>query len=255
MKNFTFLFLVRLAIKYLYILIISAALFAGVTFSYFSFTMTPVYSATGSVLVTNGAIIDTSKLHSDSIFDDSQINYTDISASIGMSDTIVDILKTNGIYKQLAEKLNNKYSYQDLESITTISRKNNNSLFIYVSVATTSSEESVKIVNEFLELVPDYINSYIPGSASTTALSTSATASAPNIIIYSFVAAVAGAFLSYIIILLVYSTNTVIKSKNDFLERFDIPVIGTIPDFEKSKSDKAYHSYSYTTKGGYVNEK
>ena len=255
MKNFTFLFLLRLVVKYIYVLIVSAAIFAGITFSYFTLAVSPVYSATGSVLVTNGAIIDTSKLHSDSIHNDSQINYTDISASISMSDTIVDILKTNGIYKQLAEKLDNKYSYKDLESITTISRKNNNSLFIYVSVATSSSEESVKIVNEFLELVPDYINSYVPGSAATTTPSTSATAKTPNKIIYSFFAAIVGAFLSYIIIILVYSTNTVIKSKSDFLERFDIPVIGTIPDFEKSKSDKAYTSYGTYANGGYVDEK
>lgn len=255
MKNFTFLFLLRLAVKYIYVLIVSAAIFAGITFSYFTLAVSPVYSATGSVLVTNGAIIDTSKLNSDAIFDDSQISYTDITASLSMCDTIVDILNTNGIYKELSEKLDNKYSHQELSTITSISRKNSYSLFIYVTVTSSSSEESVKLVNEFLELVPNYINSYVPGSAATTTPSTSATAKTPNKIIYSFFAAIVGAFLSYIIIILVYSTNTVIKSKSDFLERFDIPVIGTIPDFEKSKSDKAYTSYGTYTNGGYIDEK
>ena len=39
-------------------------------------------------------------------------------------------------------------------------------------------------------------------------------------------------------------------SEEDFKERFDVPVLGNIPDFAKAKSGKYYKNYKYYGKGG-----
>ena len=58
------------------------------------------------------------------------------------------------------------------------------------------------------------------------------------------IAAVAGMAVAFLILLLIHSTNTVIRNEDDFTERFDILALGNIPDFEKSKSDN-YNAYNY----------
>ena len=37
--------------------------------------------------------------------------------------------------------------------------------------------------------------------------------------------------------------NTTISNEEDFKERFDIPVIGAIPDFASARSRKSYRHY------------
>ncbi|MBQ1988379.1 MAG: hypothetical protein II234_00550 [Clostridia bacterium] len=51
--------------------------------------------------------------------------------------------------------------------------------------------------------------------------------------------------IAYAILFLVYCANTVIKGEDDFKDRFDIPVLGCIPDFSASKNDQYYKKYNY----------
>ena len=68
------------------------------------------------------------------------------------------------------------------------------------------------------------------------------------------IAAVIGMVLVFAILVLIQSTNTVVQNEDDFTARFDIAVLATIPDFEKSKNDKYNsrynYSYGYSNRGG-----
>ena len=47
-----------------------------------------------------------------------------------------------------------------------------------------------------------------------------------------------------------FTVGWTFKSEEDFNERFDVPVLGNIPDFAKAKSGKYYKNYKYYGKGG-----
>ena len=209
-------------------------------FSYCHFLVTPVYSATASIIVTNGAIIDTEN--------DNKVSNSDIIASKNFSETACDILKTKDIYKELASKINNKYDYDNLHSRASISQRNEDTLFIDISFKSTSEKEATMLVNEFIELVPKHIVEVFPGALVKTFEADSAKKVSPQTINSTIYAAIAGAVLSYLIILAVYSLNTVIKDESDLKERFNVEVIGNIPDFAAAKSGKYYKYYG---KGGY----
>ncbi len=258
MRNLTLFSLLNLALKYLWVLFISAAVFASGAFAYCEFLATPQYSATGSVLVTNGAILSTDYIEEE-YTNDSTINNTDIVASINFADTVTDILNTNGIFKKLANQLDNKYSYTNLISRAAIRRKSENTLFINVTFRATSQAEAVLLVNEFLKLVPGYINEFVP---STSAISTSTADTAAKIFPQTFFLSLAsgtlGAVLAYGIIVVVYSLNTTITNEEDIKERFGVDVLAAIPDFSAAKSDKYYKKhpyYAYYTRGGTTNAK
>ena len=242
MKGFTLFSLVKIALKHLYILILAAIVCGAGMFSYCHFLVTPIYSATASMIVTNGAIIDSENSN--------KVSGSDISASKNFAATACDVLKTNDIYKELAQKLSNKYTYSTLRSSASITPRNEDTLFIDISFTSTSKDEAVVLVNNFLELVPSHIGEVFPGALVKTFEADSARKVSPKTINSTFYAAVVGAALAYLIILIVYSLNTVIKSEEDFKERFDVPVLGNIPDFAKAKSGKYYKNYKYYGKGG-----
>ncbi len=245
MKDLTLVALVRIALRNLVVIILCAAIFAVGAFVYCKFITDPVYSATGSVLVTNGEVV------AGAVSGDKSVSNTDITASVNLSYTVRDILRNPKIYQQLSEKLNGKYSYQALSSKATIADRENYSLFIKVSFTANTKEEAILLTNEFLKLAPNFIGEFIPGTATITTDAFSASKVSPRTTVATFIAAIIGAALAYVIAVIVYSSNTVIHGEMDFKERFDIPIIGVVPDFSAARSEKYYKNYGeYFNTGG-----
>ncbi|MBR7132176.1 MAG: hypothetical protein IKD04_01445 [Clostridia bacterium] len=256
MKNFTLIALIRIALKNIILLAVVGIVFAAAGLTYCTFFATPKYSATGSVLVTNGAIVSTD------LGDKSNLNNADITASMNFVGTVCDILDTNGIYKDLSAVLNTKYNYSftygNLKSRFSVSRKDSNSLFINVSCTAETKEEAILIVNEFLEVTPGYIDEYVNGAYIATTNADTASKVSPRTVVITGFSGIVGVAVVYLVLLLIYSLNTVIGSEEDFKERFDIPIIGSVPDFEKARNGY-YYKYTYygnnenIVKGGGVN--
>lgn len=250
MNKFDLMSIFKLAIKNAFLLLITGIVFATAVYGYCKFIVDPKYSATGSLLVTNGAILTDTTIDGDR----SILNNTDIVASMNLVGTIDDILNTNGIYKRLSKEIDGRYSYQQLRAMVDVKRKSDKSLFINVSFTSTDPKEAINLVNEFLMLVPEYINEYVPNSEVAISTSDSAGKVFPQTTSLMAIAAVIGMVLVFAILVLIQSTNTVVQNEDDFTARFDIAVLATIPDFEKSKNDKYNsrynYSYGYSNRGG-----
>lgn len=243
MRNISLFTLIEIALKNIFILVVAALVTATSTFCYCEFVAAPRYSATGSIMVTNGGIINLETY-------EGNLSNNDLQTSLSFADTVIDILNTNGIFKELSNSFDGKYSYGALKGASKISRRSEDTLFIDITFSATSRDEAIHIVNEYLKLVPDYINTFVAQTA-VTATSVADTASKiyPRTILATGAAGVVGAVIAYIIVFLIYCANTVIKGEDDFKDRFDLPVLGCIPDFATAKSEKYYKKYSYK-KGG-----
>lgn len=250
MRNFTLFSLFKIAIKHVFILIIAAVVAAAAAFSYCNYIATPKYSATGYVLITNGTIIvNEDQPETDANY--GSISSSDISASSSLLNIAVDLLNNNGIYKELSRELDNKFSFENLASRATVARKNNSLLQISVSFTAPTPKEAVTLVNEFLELAPDYIGSYIQNSATSIIQSDKAYKTYPQTLTTTMLSAVAGAVLTYCVILIIYSANIVIQDEEDFKQRFDVPVMGCVPDFTHAKNNTYYYNKYYRRSGYY----
>lgn len=241
MKELSLINLLELAWKRIWILVCAAVVCAAGAFSYCHFFAVPRYSATASVMVTNGAIIDNNVGYE-------KVQATDISASLALSNTVVDILSTPDVFKELATELGN-YTYRELMGMTSVARKNEDTLFINIDVITSSPEESVRVVNAFANIAPDYINEFVPYSnVKVSAEAFSASKVFPNTIKLTIMAAIVGAVLAYGIFFIAEGLNRTVNSENDFVAEFKIPLLGTVPDFEGSNND------AYYSKGGRIYE-
>ena len=245
--------LFRLVLRNLVLFICVAIAAAGGAYFYCEKMVQAKFSASGSVLITNGAIIvETYKINGE----EGTINGSDISASRQLTDTVISLLKKPGIYKQLA-KQNPQYSYNQLRGMTSISPEDESTMFVVVSVTSLSSEESVRLVNDLIDLIPSYIKELIPNSIATvTSYAEFGGKVYPNKTFTMMAAVIVCDGIVFLIIFLRFILNKIIRNEQEFKRRFDIPVLAVIPNFENPKGERSYKNKyykKYRRRGYYYN--
>lgn len=245
-KQINIMDLVMLAWHRLWIIILAAVVCAAGVFSYCKFLLTPSYSATASILVTNGAVTTTYNAYDETA---DKVSGSDISASLYLSYTVVDILNTPDIYKEVADSLGAGYEYQNLMNCSSVARRNEDTLFIDVVFSSTDPKEAMRIANKYAEVACSYIPEYIPSArAMVASTAIKSVMTYPRTMMSTAVAGLLGAVIAYIILFIIESFNRSIKGEEDFTSNFDIPLLGSVPDFENAETSGYRKS-----KGGYSN--
>ena len=235
MNDITISYLLRLLLRRLYIIVLAAVLCGGLAFSYCRFLVTPVYAANTQLIISNGAVIieDKSESAVSPTDDISKISSMDLQASMYLSGVCVDLLQSQKAYEKLSEALDSKLSYAELKKNITVSLKSQDSLFINITVKSTSKEEAIKIANTFVSLAPEYLTEYMPSAkAIPTQQANGASLVYPTTVRTSALAFIIGALVAYIIVLIVDVNDKTIKDEENFAECYNIPVLGCVPDFE-----------------------
>jgi len=249
-KNVSLFTLIEIALKHIFIIVAAALLVAVSAFCYCEFVAVPRYSATGSLIVTNGGILSEEDWQINDYNTNNNLNKSDIQASLSFANTVTEILKKPDIYMKLSEALNGKYTYSQLRGLANITRNNANNLLIDVTFTANNRDEAMELTNAYLDVVPEYISTQFPQTTITNTYSAdSASKVYPRTLVTTALFGILGAAIAYAILFLIYCANTVIKGEDDFKDRFELPVLGCIPDFATAKSEKYYKKYSYS-KGG-----
>lgn len=253
MNNYSLKYMLHVAVKYWIAIALAAIFAAGVAFSYINFIAAPKYTARGSIVVTNGKII----AQADEDINTStstKVENSDIVASLNFVDTVTDILKTSGIYKILSENIDDEYTFNSLMGRTSVTRRNDNTMFIDVSFTDSDPKRAVKIVNEYLNIAPDYINTMVKNASASIVPADGARWGYPSDIVVVGMGGIIGAVAMYLVIFFIYSSSNVIRDGEDVEEMIAMDVIGVVPDFAASKSrEKKYGSYSNNYAGGKKN--
>lgn len=254
MNNITMRELLNILIKNIIIIIISAVICASGAYIYCEKFTDERYQAQGDILVTNGGInTNDGETNNEDINNttsnntSSSVANTDVAASINLLPTIRSILSGVPIYKEFAEYLsensNYNYNYKVLKSAATVGESDTRSLIVTVYFELGSAKEAIDITNHFLRFAPTYIESKIKGSRiDAEPVCDSAIKTAPRTMRTSLLAAILGAVIAYAIVFLVTILNSTIQSDEDFSTRYNIPVVGNIPDFSISHNNSKPHS-------------
>lgn len=228
-----------LAWRRLWIIILAALICAGLALTYCEFIAEPSYKATASVLVTNGAIAGEIEATGD------KVAATDVSASLYLADTITDILKTPDVYMQLSHELDGDYTYVQLMESFSISRRSDDSLFVDLEFVSGDPMQAMRVANTFAEIACQYVPEVIPYAyARVTATASKSTLAFPQTTTTTVIAALLGAVLAYAIAFVVEYTNSTLKGEEEFINKYNVPLLGSVPDFENADED------NYSKKGG-----
>lgn len=245
----------------MYLVIAAVLVFSLGAFFYSKYIAVPRYSATGSLLVNNGGIAANPEENSTS--SNKKIMGSDVAASTDLKPTIVRALQESALYDRLADRLNlqNKksgskkvYTYDALKSKTVIKSTNEEDMYVDVTFTSEDPAEATIIVNELLNLAPDYLKEKIKYLDTSVTISDGARKTYPSTVRNIIISGLLGALIALVPIILFAFFNNTIQTENDLMDNYEIPVIGNIPDFTNAKSGKGYnynYNYNYYQRGGY----
>lgn len=244
MNNISIMYLLQLAWKRIWLLIIAMIVFAIAAFGYCKFFATRKYSAKATIIVTNGAIVNMTE-------EENSIAVSDLSASNTLSSSVTELLKTTKIYDCFIEEYGEKYDIDrgsKVKGMTSVVRREKTNPFIDITVTSTDPELATKLANDFAEFACSYVKEDYFTKAEIVPADDAKGASLvyPKTLFTTAVAAAAGVLVMYAIIFVFDLLNQSIRGEEEFSMRFDIPIIGSVPDFGDTEIVGSYYK-----KGGY----
>lgn len=235
MNELSALDILRILLRKFWLITIVSLVCGVITFVYSMFLVTPVYSATSSIFVSNGGVVENPS-------QTGKVSSSDLSASSYIKETCKDLLTTKNMLSLVAEECGLEYSYSDLKGMISLKSRSDDSLLLDITIKGTNKEDLITIANTFADCSQVFIKDALPlAYVAPVEYSSSVIKVSPRTIFSTLVALVVGAFLVIVPVLFVAFNDSVIKGEDGIRSKYDISVLGVVPDFNSS------------SKGGYNN--
>lgn len=210
-----------------WLILIVAILFGAVMGVYSFFFKKDTYTATSIMLAQKNS---------------ESINSTDMIVAENMVEIYSIVLKSEAVLNDVIANLPVEYAEYNvtadyLRSVMSISGQGNG--IFKISVTTDSPQLSFALAEGIENMAPAAIKTNVQSALSITMIDSPKVPAAPNskhTVRNALVAALAGAFISAVVIWIVNAFDVVIRDKKKLEDNFDIPVLGVIP--LQSLSDK-----------------
>ncbi|MEA4973468.1 MAG: Wzz/FepE/Etk N-terminal domain-containing protein [Candidatus Metalachnospira sp.] len=206
-------------------IILCTLLVAGAAFGISNYLITPLYSASTSLYVYN----ETSR---------EAITSSDLNTSQELVQTYIVILTSNAVLNKVSDVLNNQYTVEDLREMIEATAINNTEAFS-VTVENADPVMAQKIANTIATVAPSEIIRVVKaGSVEVIDYATlPEKQSSPNVIRNTAIGGLLGCILSIGVLILKKMLDTVIRSEEDLIENFNIPILGVIPPLSNGELD------------------
>ncbi len=185
--------------------------------------------------------VDTNQEFSDSSSSQNQqqiSNTSKMNYAMKMMDTYVQVFSTNKfnqtVADELNESLNTNYSASTIKSATSVETFDNTAFF-KITVTTTDAELSYQIAHQLEKTIPEVMKQTNSGLVNASVQDPALKATTSESLGYTkkcIVGMLAGAVLAAAYIILRELLDVRVKSAEELSDRYDIPVLGSIPEFE-----------------------
>ena len=177
-----------------------------------------------------------------------------IQASKELVQTYSRVLTSNDVLVASAEFINLDLPYETLSSYVTTNVENKTQL-IKVNVITTNANTSYKLAQAIAKTAPTHMSQIIEGSSMKIVDSPQPPKGkyGPNYFTAGLLGFLAGTALAMAYVLIKYFRDDTVKSEGDLEGRYNLPVIGVIPNMTETKSfnyaqNDYYQSYETVKK-------
>lgn len=174
----------------------------------------------------------------------SSSNTSKMNYAIRMITTYLALIDTNNFYQIATDSLNKSldsdYDVSFVKNSMKTQATEDTALFS-VSITTEDSELSYKVANELAKVIPNFIEKSNDGLVKIKVIDKPIKAAAAESLNYPqkcLIGAAVGIVIACAYIFLRDMLDIRIRTSNELVERYDIPVLGSIPDFD-SKSKKS----------------
>ncbi len=155
--------------------------------------------------------------------------------------TYISLLQTKQFYEQVIKESGLNYDVNQLKNLTTIASVNNTEVF-KISVSANNQENTYKIVETMQKIAPIIIKN-IKSTAQISIVDPvtfPTKPSGPAIRKNTIIGGLLGVLVSIIIIFLLEVSNVILRNEEDLKNKYDIPVLGAIPNYNLIKHKKLF---------------
>lgn len=216
--------IINMMLTFWWFIIIFAILVGGATYTYFKISSVPEYKSTAKMYVNTEA----------------QQTSTDVNANAltwaqNILPTYIDVLKSKEFLGKVSDDLDNRYSIKEITSMLEMEGIVDTNI-ISISVTHEDARVAYLVSSSIVNNAPTEI-SRVFGGGSTKLTEYPEEAKEPEELHTTRNAAIGliiGAVIAMLIIFLVNLFDTRVKSKDELMSKYGLPIIGEIPslDFE-----------------------
>ena len=207
-----------------WVILLCGLIVGAVTFSFTYFLVAPVYTSSGTLYVNN-------------VKDKNAINLTqnDIMLSQKLVNTYAEILNSETFRQNISRKLDSEVTSSQIKKMIKMSGVGETEI-LKVSASSTDPEMARKVVQAILVSAPEEIVRVVKaGSVEIIDNANVPTIpSSPNIQLNTIIGILAGILLAILIIFIIEFFDTTVKDEADLTNKYELPVLGTIPNLSKS---------------------
>ena len=216
--------IINMMLTFWWFIVIFAILVGGATYTYFKISSIPEYKSTAKMYV-NTEAQQTS----------TDVNANALTGAANLLPTYIDVLQSKEFLTKVSDDLDNRYSVKDITSMTKLEGVIDTNI---ISIAVTHEDARVAylVSSSIVNNAPTEI-SRVFGGGSTKLTEYPEEAKEPEELHTTRNAAIGlviGAVIAMLIIFLVNLFDTRVKSKDELMSKYGLPIIGEIPslDFE-----------------------
>ena len=212
--------IINMMLTFWWFIIILAVLVGGATYAYFKITAVPTYKSTSQILITTEAQQTST-----------DVNTSAMTGAQNLLPTYINVLKSKNFLTTVSDDLDNKYSVDDINKMMSLTDVKDTNI-INLEIKNPDAHVAYLVASSIVNNAPSEIaRVFGGGSTKITEYPEEATKSeqlhtARN----SIIGLVVGAVVAMVIIFLVNMFDTRVKSKDELVEKYGLPILGEIPN-------------------------
>lgn len=197
--------------------IFAAALAGALLMGLYSFVLAkPVYSATSTIYVLSSS--------------DSAINLADLQIGSYLTSDYKHVFETWEVKEMVLQRLGLDYTYSQMHDMLEVTNPSNTRM-LNITVSSKDPQEAADMANAYAAVASEYISATMKTDAPTLmsqALVPEIPVS-PRKKLNLLLGAAGGAFLMTLMLLVQYLLDDKVKTAEDIVKHFDMPVLAAIP--------------------------
>jgi capsular polysaccharide biosynthesis protein len=219
----------RALVKWIWVIVAVALIFGVASYIYSSLFVTPTYRTSFTAYVNSRVPTDSN----------GNVSASDLNSSIGLAYAYKEIITSRSVLVGAAEKSGYAMSYGALSSMVKVTISDSTAV-IDVFVEDTDPDRATALATAIAEVAPKHVERVVDGG-SLRILDEPVRPNSvysPNKVQNAMVGALVGMVLSALVVVVLNQINDKVLDVQDLEKRYQIPVVGTIPDINQRKKKR-----------------
>ena len=214
--------IINMMLTFWWFIVILAVLVGRATYTYFKMTSIPEYKSTSRVYIDTEA----QKTSTD-------VNTSAITGTINILPTYIAVLQSKTFLDLVSDDLDNKYSVSDITGMLTLEAESDTNI-IKITVKNKDAHVAYLVCSSIVNNAPNEIaRLFGGGSTKLIEYPEEADESEPmHTARNAIIGFVAGAAVAMVIIFLVNMFDTRVKSKDELVAKYNLPILGEVPNLQ-----------------------